>query len=290
MSNDKTNPPKQFRTRSKSAWRFVRGILLAYLLVLLAMTFLETAMLYPRPGKERFDRKPVGIDYEEVFFQSADGTKLHGFFFPKEDAKRAILYFHGNAECVADNAEYMDFLRSKLDAALFIFDYRGYGYSNGKPHEVGLIADGVAAQKWLASRVSLNPEDVVLMGRSIGGAVAVGVAAEAGANGLVLINAFSRLTDVASYHFRWLPVRTLMRNRFDSIERVANYEGPVFQSHGTMDEVVPIKFGRDLYEAIPSRVKKFVEHPGLFHNDPSPGEYYDELAKFLVRLPPTTPE
>lgn len=265
----------------RPVWRFVRAFAIAYLIVLLAMTCFETAMLYPRPPRERFEQKPRGIVYEEVYFNSADGTKLHGWFFPKENAKRAIVYFHGNAECVADNASYMDELRRDLDAAMFIFDYRGYGYSEGTPHEAGLIADGIAAQKWLAGRLGMEPHDVVLMGRSIGGAVAVAVAAENGAAALVLVNSFSKLTNVAAYHMPWLPVKLLMKNRYDSAERIGRYSGPVFQTHGDCDKVVPLQFGKQLYEAIPGKQKRFIEFAGCYHNDPLPSDYNEQLAEFL---------
>jgi fermentation-respiration switch protein FrsA (DUF1100 family) len=269
-----------------STWRIFRAIALAYLVVLLAMTWFETALVYPIPRNKWFNWKPDGIVFEEVHFTSADGTKLHGWFFPNKDAKRAILYFHGNGECVANNADLMDHLRRELNAAVFIFDYRGYGHSEGRPHEAGLIADGRAAQQWLADRLGIRPGDIVLFGRSIGGAVAIGVAAEAGAQALVLENTFTSLTDVAAGHFRWLPVRLLMRNRFDSLERIGRFDGPVFQTHAAVDEVVPLGFGKLLHEAISSDRKRFVEFADCYHNDPPPPDYYHQLSEFLDQLPP----
>ena len=285
MNSDKVSLSEPTRSRSRIAsWSVFRAIAIPYLIVLLAMTWFETALIYPIPPRDRFDWQPRGVDYEEAGFTSADGTRLHGWFFPNTNAKRAILYFHGNGECVASNAELMDHLRRELNAAVFIFDYRGYGHSEGRPHEAGLIADGIAAQKWLADRIGITPNEVVLFGRSIGGAVAIGVAAEAGAGALVLENTFSRLTDVAACHFRWLPVRLLMRNRYDSIKRMERYEGPVFQTHGLIDEIVPLQFGRQLYAAVRSSQKKFVEFDDCYHNDPPPKEYYGQLAEFLDQL------
>jgi fermentation-respiration switch protein FrsA (DUF1100 family) len=276
--------------RLRTVWRIFRVFALGYLIVLLAMTWFETALVYPIPPMGRFNWRPIGVEFEDVNFTSADGTKLHGWFFPNEGAKQAILYFHGNGECVANNVELMDHLRRELNAAVFIFDYRGYGNSEGRPHEAGLIADGLAAQQWLAERMGIQRDDVVLFGRSIGGAVAIGVAAEVGAKALVLENTFSRLTDVAAGHFRWLPVRLLMKNRFDSLERINRYEGPVFQTHASIDEVVPLRFGQRLHEAIRSGQKRFVEFADCYHNDPPPAEYYDQLAEFLDQISPPTAE
>lgn len=284
MNSDKADPTNGERSLPRTAWRLVRAVLLGYLIVLLAMAWFETALIYPIPSKALFDWQPRGVDYEDVNFASGDGTKLHGWFFPNADAKRAILYFHGNGECVANNADLMDRLRRELNAAVFIFDYRGYGHSEGRPHEAGLIADGLAAQQWLADRMGIQPQEVILFGRSIGGAVAIGVAAEAGAQALILENSFSRLTDVAASHFRWLPVRLLMKNRFDSIERLKQYDGPVFQTHALTDEVVPFQFGQLLHEAVRCDKKRFVEFADCYHNDPPPPEYYLQLAEFLDQL------
>src|SRR6185436_14155732 len=133
-----------------------------------------------------------------------------------------------------------------LTATVFVYDYRGYGRSRGKPTERGCVADGMAAQRWLAEREGVDTEDVVLMGRSIGGGVSVAAAAEQGARALVLEATFSRMTDAAAALYPWLPVRLVMSNRYNSIKRVQKYQGPLFQSHGAADEVVPIKLARKL--------------------------------------------
>jgi hypothetical protein len=266
----------------------LRVALIPYLLVLLLMTFLETWMVYPIPPVQQGDWIAAGLEHEEVWFHAADGTRLHGWFVPHPRARRAIVYCHGNGEQVADNVEVAAQLRDRLQASVFLFDYRGYGHSEGKPNEAGLIADGLAAQQWLAKRVGLSTDRLVVMGRSIGGGVAVAMAAEQGAQALVLENAFSRLVDVAAYHYRWLPVRLLMRNRFDSLGRIGAYQGPLFQSHGTADRIVPLELGRALYEAAPSQKKELLEIPGGYHNDEPPNAYYDALALFLDALPVAT--
>jgi fermentation-respiration switch protein FrsA (DUF1100 family) len=216
-----------------------------------------------------------------VWLESGDGTKLFGWFVPHLQPELALLYCHGNGEHVADNADLLPILRDELQASVLIFDYRGYGHSEGRPYEAGLIADGCAAQRWLAARMEIEPGDVVVMGRSIGAGVAVALAAENGARALVIENAFSRLTDAAAQLYSWLPVRVLMRNRYDSIARIAGYQGPVFQSHGTADSIVPIELGRRLFAAVPSADKQFVELVGHGHNDAPPRRYYRQIAEFL---------
>jgi fermentation-respiration switch protein FrsA (DUF1100 family) len=186
---------------------------------------------------------------------------------------------------VADQANLVFRLQAHLAATLFVFDYRGYGRSRGKPHERGCVADGLAAQqRWLAGREGVETDDIVVMGRSIGGGVAVAVAAEQGARALVLENTFSTMTDVAAFLYPWLPVRLVMSNRYNSVRRIKKYHGPVFQCHGTADEIVPIELGRKLFDAAPSQVKHLYEVPYGRHNDSPPPSYYAALANFLGRV------
>jgi fermentation-respiration switch protein FrsA (DUF1100 family) len=200
---------------------------------------------------------------------------------PHQNPTRTILYCHGNGEDVAACGELAAFLSLTLQASVFIFDYRGYGHSKGTPNEAGCIADGVAAQHWLATRMAIQPNGVIVMGRSLGSAVAVALAAQNGARALVLENAFSTMPDVAASHCPWLPANWIMRNRYDNLTRIKRYDGPLLQSHGTADTLTPIPLARTLFEASPSRVKKWLEFPGSGHNDPRPRRYYEELTAFL---------
>lgn len=267
-------------------WRIVRPILIIYMVLVVGMMFLETWLVYPRPRLNVGDWVAAGLEHEDVYFTSADGTKLHGWFVPHPSPKRALLYCHGNGEYVAFNGDLAAHLRDALEASVFIFDYRGYGRSEGTPDEAGCIADGLAAQRWLAERMGTTPDQIVVMGRSLGTAVAVGVAAEQGAQALILENAFSRMVDVAAYHYPFLPVRLVMRNRYDSLARIGKYNGPIFQSHGTADGIVPINFGRQLFDAAPTANKRFLHFSGMGHNDPFPMSYYREMAEFLDRAAP----
>ena len=245
------------------------------------MMLLETWLVYPIPPADMGDWNPTGLGHEDVWFESADGTRLHGWFVPHPTAERAILYCHGNGEHVAFNVDLAARLRDSLDASVFLFDYRGYGRSEGRPSEAGCIADGRAARHWLAERMGIEPKQIVLMGRSLGTAVAVALAAEDGAAALILENAFPAMTDVAALHHPWLPVRWAMDNRYDSVARIPRYQGPVLQSHGEADELVPLAMGRQLFDAAPTANKRWIAFPGLGHESPWPASYYDDLVAFL---------
>ena len=110
------------------------------------------------------------------------------------------------------------------------------------------------------------------------------LAAQNGAKALVLENTFPCMTDVAATRYPWLPVRLLMDNRYDSLSHIGRYKGPVFQSHGSVDNVIPMPLGRQLFDAAPCESKRWIELPNLGHNDAWPGIYYDELADFLSHI------
>jgi fermentation-respiration switch protein FrsA (DUF1100 family) len=165
-----------------------------------------------------------------------------------------------------------------------IFDYRGYGRSEGAPDEEGILLDARAARRWLAARANTTEEQIVVMGRSLGGAVAVDLAARDGARGLILESTFTSLPDVAVDHYPFVPAGLVMRNRFDSLSTIARYHGPIVQSHGTADRTVPFHLGRQLFEAA-NEPKLFFEIEGGDHNDPQPRAWYDALSRFVESLP-----
>lgn len=286
-------------TGRRLAWRraglrVARGVLLVYLVVLLSMTFFERRLVYPAPQLAWGNWSPSGGDFENVWIDvpplgTATGpSRVHGWLFDRKDAQFAILYCHGNGEDVSNQTLLARRLRDELDAVVLAFDYRGYGKSEGVPFEAGVVADGLAAGRWLAERVGCRPDELVVVGRSLGGGVATAIAAEQGAAALVLQSTFTRLIDAAAHHYPWAPVRLLMRNRFDSLARLNRYSGPVFVSHGTGDNVVPFEQGRRLYESAAGR-KEFVQLNGLGHNEPQPTWYYGQLKAFLAATPAATP-
>jgi fermentation-respiration switch protein FrsA (DUF1100 family) len=174
-------------------------------------------------------------------------------------------------------------LHRRLGVATFLFDYRGYGRSEGSPSGKGILQDARAARAWLAKRAAVSPERLVIFGESLGGAVAVQLAADGGARGLVLQNTFDSLGAVAACHYPWMPVRLLLRTRLDSADAIKAYRGPLLQFHGDSDRIVPYECGRRLFDAA-NEPKQLVTIRGADHNDGWPREFYDELAKFLGEI------
>ena len=276
------------RSLGRFALRVLRGVAVAYCLVLLLLLWLENSLLYPAPVYPAGDWEAEYLPHEDVYFNSADGTKLHGWYVEHPQPRAIILYAHGNGEHVAYLGPYLKEMRDERQVSIFAFDYRGYGRSEGAPEEQGILADGYAAQQWLTKRSGLRPDELVLMGRSLGGGVVVDLASKSGARGLVLQNTFTSVPDAAAYLYPWAPVRWLMKNRYDSLSKINNYSGPLLISHGTADTLVPIALSRRLYEAASGR-KEFYVIEGGDHNALEPAEYAVALDRFLDSLPPLQP-
>jgi uncharacterized protein len=269
----------------RCGWRIARPLLIAYLLLILMLSFFERWLVYPAPRHCAADWVCDDLPHEDVYFTADDGTKLHGWYVPHPEPRAVVLFAHGNGEYVARLAPLLRLLHDNAKVSVFAWDYRGYGRSQGKPHEENLLTDARTAQLWLAERAGVRPEDIVVYGRSLGGAVAVGLAAQHPVRGMVLERTFAQLVETASYHFPWLPVRWIMKNRYPSIERITTYRGPLFQSHGTADEVVPFAMGKKLFDAATTAKKKFFVVEGGLHNSPQPDDYYEALGEFLDSLP-----
>lgn len=263
--------------------RLAQTFAFVYCWVLIVLIYLETMLVYPAPRYPEGDWEAKWLQHEDVHFQSADGTKLHGWYVEHPQPKAVILYCHGNGTHVADLAEFLQIMREEFQVSIFAFDYRGYGRSEGKPAEKGIMEDAEAAQKWLAEKAGIKESEIVLMGRSLGGGIALHLAAEKGARGVILQSTFTSLPDAAASHYPWLPVRALMRNRYDSLSRISRYSGPIFLSHGTADRIIPFHHSQTLFAAATGR-KEFFEIPGGDHNDAEPEQYLPALHKFLDSL------
>jgi fermentation-respiration switch protein FrsA (DUF1100 family) len=193
-----------------------------------------------------------------------------------EDDRFLVLYFPGNAANRSYRGMEVGAL-TELGANVFLFDYRGYGDNEGSPTEEALAADARVVWNYATNQREVAPERVVLYGESLGGGVAIRLAAELCREGIVpggvvLRSTFSSLVDAAAYHYPWLPVRWLLVDRFESTTQMPDVCCPVLQVHGTKDRIVPLRLGRRLYEAVPASspngaVSRFVELRGAGHND-----------------------
>ncbi len=164
-------------------------------------------LFYPSP----FPQGDWSIDeskFEDAWFRSANGARLNGWFAEARNPRAVVLFAEGNGGNITYRRDVLTRFRDRLNCSVFIFDYQGYGKSEGKPTREGILADARAARLWLSGRTGTAETDIVLVGESLGGAVAVDLAARDGARGLVLQSTFSSLADVTRQHFGRLAGRT----------------------------------------------------------------------------------
>jgi fermentation-respiration switch protein FrsA (DUF1100 family) len=178
--------------------------------------------------------------------------------------------------------EVLEQLHNIVGASVLMFDYRGYGRSEGQPNEKGILADARAARAWLAKREGIAEKDIVLMGESLGGGVAVDLAAADDARALVLVSTYNRMPDVAAYHYPIFPVRLLMRTQLDSERKIPNYHGPLLQFHGRADSIIPFPLGQKLFDAA-SEPKELVISDHHDHNDTVPTSFYRKMKEFFYQ-------
>ncbi len=239
-------------------------VLAAVVLVLLVWAFQRRLIYLP-------SREPVPAAArvlprsEEVSFSTEDGLRLAGWFVPGVPGAATVLVFNGNSGDRSARAPLAAAL-ARTGVSVLLFDYRGYGGNPGSPSEAGLAADARAARDYLDSRPEVRSESVVYYGESLGAGVVIGLAVERPPAALVLRSPFTSLADVGRRHYPYLPVRQLLKDRYDSIGRIADLRCPILVVAGGADTIVPAGQSRRLYDAAPTP-KRYVEIPGAGHND-----------------------
>ncbi len=225
---------------------------------------------------------PTNLQFEDIYFQSEDGTKLHGWYCPCDKPRGVLLLAHGNAGNVSSRASWLRYLQNQAKLSVLIFDYRGYGRSEGVATVEGVLKDSQAARAKLCELAMVEPDQLILMGESLGGAIAIELAAEIAPRGLIVQSTFSSLRDMADVHYprlSWLvPV-----GKLNSVDRISKYRGPLLQSHGSLDRTIPFGLGQKLFQAA-NEPKQFVEIKQADHNDWLTDVYKRQLDEFIDRI------
>jgi fermentation-respiration switch protein FrsA (DUF1100 family) len=241
----------------------------------------ELLLFYPSKYPEG-NWKPDSLTFEDCWFSANDGTRLHGWYCPCENARAVLLYAHGNAGNLSQLIQLLMYFQNDLHVTALAFDYRGYGRSEGEPSVEGVLHDARAARAYLAEHAKVQNSEIVMMGRSLGGAVVAQLAGEAKPRGLILESTFSSFHDVAEHHYpqlAWL----VPESKLNSVSALARFEGPLLQSHGDSDRTIPFALGVKLFEAAKGS-KDFVRIPQRDHNDPQSAEYFMVLERFIRTL------
>ncbi|MGH7772451.1 MAG: alpha/beta hydrolase, partial [Candidatus Binatia bacterium] len=192
---------------------------------------------------------------------------------------------HGNAGNISHRLENIKLLHEKVKINIFIFDYRGYGRSEGRASEEGTYKDGEAALKYLRTREDVDPRRIAFFGRSLGAAVAAELATREECLALILETPFASIREMARAAFPFLPIGPLLRTRYDVVEKVKRVKAPLLVLHGDKDEVVPFEQGKKVFEAA-SPPKEFHAIRGAHHNDTylvGGDAYFAVLKDFIER-------
>lgn len=242
----------------------------------------ERLIFHPSAAIARTPRQ-VGLEFEDVFFTAGDGVRLHGWFVPHRGARSTLVWFHGNAGNISHRVDNIKLLHDKVKVNVFIFDYRGYGRSEGRPSETGTYRDGEAALDLLRAKVGAHAGKIILFGRSLGAAVAVEMATRFDSQGLILESPFISVAEMARVVLPYLPVGALLRSRYDVGSKIKNIKVPLLVLHGDRDEIVPLSHGKAVFDAAPEP-KKFFIIAGAGHNDTyivGSDSYFGQLRDFI---------
>ena len=257
-------------------------LILAYAAFLLL--FENKIIFHPSPYPDGYwNPTTLGVPAQDIYFNSEDGVKLHAWFIPAPNADATLLWFHGNAGNLSHRLDNIQRLK-RLNLNIFIFDYRGYGRSEGDPDEKGIYKDSRAAYKQVLAMDGVSVDSLFLFGRSLGGICAVETAMNHPARGLILESVFTNSADMSRTIFPLIPLGWAVRSKLDAVGKVPHLKLAKLFLHGTRDDIVPYDLGRKLFEKA-GNPKAFYAIEGAGHNDTyilGGAGYFDALNRFIT--------
>jgi uncharacterized protein len=265
-------------------------ILIAYVVALVVVRIFESHFIFfpHTPSRLDGDWHPRTLPVQDISLSAADGTKLHAWWIPNNDASFTFLAFHGNAANITNRIPTYEFLRG-LPANVFALEYRGYGRSEGSPSESGIYQDADAAYQYLLNHLGAHPRSIISFGQSLGTAVAANLAARKEVGAVVLEAPFPSASVLASRFFWFLPgMHLLVHGQLDTAARLKRVTVPLLIVHCTQDPVIPFELGQATYAAA-NQPKQFLTINGYCHEESSliaPNLYRPALQKFLASLNP----
>ena len=250
------------------------------------MIFEEKFIYFPQKyPKGAYDQAQSIPNLRDCWIRTDDGVKIHAWFAPAESAKATIVISHGNAGNISHRYLLLRSLQ-RHGFNVLMYDYRGYGRSEGTPTEDGIYKDGLAAYDYAVSLPEVKSGRVFLWGTSLGGAVAIDVASHRQAAGLILESTFTSAKDVAQLVYPFLPVQFFMHTKLNSIEKIKALTIPILVIHGAHDSIIPIGLGRKLFNAA-NEPKDFYKIPNADHNDTffmGGDEYFSRIGRFVASI------
>ena len=264
-------------------WPILKIGLAVYLGLCLLMFLFQSRYVYFPARDILATPAALALPFEDITFVAGDGRRIAAWFVPATPSRGTALICHGNGGNIGDRLHVIQLCHA-LGLNTFIFDYRGYGNSPGRPSEQGTYADALGAWNFLTQERHLPPDRIIIFGRSLGGAVAAWLADRKKPAGLILEATFTSLSDIGASVYPYLPVRLLCRYRYPTLDHVRNVRCPVLVAHSREDDMIPFTHGQKLFQAAPEP-KVFAELSGG-HNDGegfTEASYRKTLDEFLAR-------
>jgi hypothetical protein len=251
----------------KLAMTLAIAVAAGLLLTVVGIRLFENSFIYfpPRFPEGFAPPELYGLHVEDVWLTTLDKVRVNAWYLPSPASEKVLLWFHGNAENIAYGLEHLLFY-SRLAVNVLAVDYRGYGKSEGSPGEAGVYRDADAAYDYLIQERHFQPNNIILFGHSLGGAVAIDLASRRECGGLIVQSSFTSAKDMARRMFRIPLFEYIPKSQFNSLAKIRRVQAPILIVHGTRDEVVPFSMGQRLFRAAPEP-KFFFPVEGAGHND-----------------------
>lgn len=261
--------------KKRKALRMITSILVTPVIILfifmLLLYLFQSHLIYFPTKNLTVTPEDYHLDYESISFTAQDGITLSGWWIPSKNARGTMLICHGNGGNISHRLDTI-LIYHKLGMSVFIFDYRGYGKSSGRPSEWGTYRDSEAAWQYLTEERHIDANRIIIFGRSLGGAVACQLAvdlfeknSDTAPKALILESTFTSIPDMGAQLYPFLPIKLLARINYPTIDRIGKLRCPVLILHSPHDDVIPYEQGRTLYEKA-KEPKRFIELRGG-HND-----------------------
>jgi fermentation-respiration switch protein FrsA (DUF1100 family) len=206
----------------------------------------------------------VGLDYEDVSLTTSDNERLHGWYIPAVDSSGVLLFFHGNAGNISHRLDSIKIFH-ELGLDTLIIDYRGYGQSTGKTTEQGTYLDAQAAWDYLINSRRIPADQIIVFGRSLGGAVGAWLGVQHTPAAVIIESSFSSGVDMARRIYPFMPVRLITRLQYPVVDYAGRLNCPVLVIHSRHDEIIPFAMGQAIYAAVKQH-KRFLELRGDHNN------------------------
>ncbi len=262
---------------------FLASLFLIYIIFFCIVYFSQKKMLFYPVREISVTPKHIGLDFEDITLTTKDNVNIAAWYIPSTSERGVLLFCHGNAGNISHRLDSIRIFHD-LNLSVFIFDYRGYGNSEGSPTEEGTYLDAEAALDYLLKIRHIHHDKVIFFGRSLGGAVAAEIALRHKAGALIIESGFKSIPDLGRKYYPFLPVKLLSRYSYTTASKVSKISIPKLFIHSPNDEIIPFGHGRYLYENA-SFPKEFLEIRGG-HNDGflvSGDVYIDGLNRFISR-------